>query len=126
MQKALKKGANKVATAIRQEARRAFNTKRTWAGQQTYKSIKSKNGKIEYFPSAYAQVGGAFNLLEYGHRIKRAGKQIGYSEARPFVKPALEKSVQAVDTAVTNEIKRLQSEVVDEAWKRNRAGREGR
>ena len=52
-------------------------------------------------------------FLEYGHKIIKNGKQVDYSKARPFMRPAvnraqgymkeiLEKHIGAVNNAIKN------------------------
>ena len=136
---ALLKGARKTAASIRKEARAKFDTRRgrgewtTYANRHkktrrqpfgyTYSSIRAKRGKPEFFPSAFAKVSGAFNLLEYGHFIKRDGRVIGYSKKRPFFHPGVEKAKNAQDEAVEKELRALLPDAIKEAWKRTEEGR---
>ena len=130
-QKALTAGAKRTAVYIRKSARRAFDTSRKALDPgkygTTYSSIKGKSGKEEFYPSAFVQVGGWYNLLEYGHRIvNRDGQQIGYSRPRQFFRPGLAAAQTEQDRAVLKGLEQAQPKVVDEAWRRTQAGLSGR
>ena len=111
--KALAKGRNAVSARIRKEARRSFDVQHYKKAKKDYgvlKSIKGKAGRREK-PFRYTRVGGkgamhARILQSWYNFIRR-----GWNLAGP-----------KRDEAILKELKKNQPEVIDEAWRRGKAG----